>query len=103
MRISKEEAKSIIDSDSYDLILDVRTEEEYKEGHIRGALNYPVEKLMYNLPDYLSAADRSDIILVYCRSGVRSEAADSILENAGFKNVKDFGGIINFNYPDYIV
>lgn len=72
--------------DSHDeIILDVRTPEEFAEGHIPGAV-------LINLYDAdfqnkVNALDRSKPILVYCAAGVRSEKASEILKDSGFKKV----------------
>lgn len=93
--ITAEEAKEIIDTEEV-IILDVRTQEEYKEGHIKNALlipDYELENLAENkLPD------KNKKILVYCRSGNRSESAARLLINMGYTDVHDFGGIISWPY-----
>lgn len=73
-------------------IIDVRTEEEFNEGHIKGAINIPVERIK----EINISTDRE--IIVYCRSGRRSHDAAEILVELGYKNVKDMGGIIDWEY-----
>lgn len=94
-KITAEEAKEIIDLEEV-IILDVRTPQEYEEGHIDGALlipDYDLKSLAEsNLPD------KDEKILVYCRSGNRSKSATNILIDMGYRNVYDFGGIINWPY-----
>jgi len=80
--ISPRQAQTLILNDDNITLLDVRTVEEYKSGHIRGAKLIPVGKLEANL-DKLKA-DRHKKIIVYCRSGNRSVAASRILEKHGF-------------------
>jgi rhodanese-related sulfurtransferase len=80
--ISPKQAQTLILNDDNVTLLDVRTVEEYKSGHIRGAKLIPVGKLEANL-DKLKA-DRHKKIIVYCRSGNRSVAASRILEKHGF-------------------
>ena len=94
-KITAEEAKEMIDTQEV-IILDVRTQEEFKEKHIEGALlipDYELEKLAKSkLPD------KNKKILVYCRSGNRSKSAARLLIDMGYTNVYDFGGIINWPY-----
>jgi rhodanese-related sulfurtransferase len=80
--ISPKQAQTLILNDDNITLLDVRTVEEYKSGHIRGAKLIQVGKLEANL-DKLKA-DRHKKIIVYCRSGNRSVAASRILEKHGF-------------------
>ena len=70
--------------------IDVRTPEEYASGHLSGALNIPLQD-MNNRLDELRALGTS--ITTYCRSGNRSGKAKSLLENAGFTDVTNGGGV----------
>jgi phage shock protein E len=74
------------------LLLDVRTSEEYQEVHLEGALNIPVQELPHRLSDVTS---RAKDVVVYCRSGRRSDVARSILESAGC-NVIDISTMANW-------
>lgn len=67
--------------DDAPLVLDVRTPEEYAAGHVPGAVLIPHDQLA----DRLSELDRDRWVLVYCRSGRRADAAQSVLERAGFE------------------
>ena len=95
-QISQEEAKALMESETDYVILDVRTEEEFAEGYIAGAILIPdyaiKEKAESMLPD------KDQLILVYCRSGRRSKLAASELVTLGYTNVKEFGGIIDWRY-----
>lgn len=75
------------------VVLDVRTAQEYAEGHLPGAVLADV-----NAPDFgtkLAALDRSRPYAVYCRSGNRSQAAVEVMREAGFIQVVDLtGGIL---------
>jgi len=93
-KISAEEAKKMIDSQEV-IIVDVRTQEEYDEGHIENAILIPNESISSE-PSELDNKDA--IILVYCRSGSRSRAASDKLVNLGYKNIYDFGGIIDWPF-----
>ena len=95
-QISGEEAKKIMDSEKGYIIIDARTDEEFKEGHIEGAMLIPEyeigERAEYELPD------KDQLILVYCRSGRRSKIAAQALADLGYTNVKEFGGISDWQY-----
>ena len=95
-QISQEEAKALMESETDYVILDVRTEEEFAEGYIAGAILIPdyaiKEKAESMLPD------KDQLILVYCRSGRRSKLAANELVALGYTNVKEFGGIIDWSY-----
>lgn len=72
------------------VLLDVRTEEEYRRGHISGSRNIPVEKIA-NAENLLH--DKSAPLFVYCQSGARSKKAVSQLKKMGFTDVCNIGGI----------
>ena len=89
--ISQDEAqKMMADQDDY-IIVDVRRQDEYDEGHIPGAVLIPNESIESTHPEALP--DLNQTILVYCRSGNRSKQASEKLANMGYTNVFDFGGI----------
>lgn len=95
-KISGKEAKEMMDNDSTITILDVRTEEEYNAGHIEGAILLPDSEILEKAEATLT--DKSATILIYCRSGRRSALAAADLIKLGYKNVYDFGGIIDWEY-----
>jgi len=95
-KITQEEAKKIIDSGNSYILLDVRTQQEYDEKHIVGARLIPLDRLRERAPKELT--DKDALIMVYCRSGVRSQNASKILIELGYTNVFDIGGIITWNY-----
>ena len=91
-QVAAEEAGSII-KDAKAMLLDVRTQEEFHEGHIKGAKLIPVSEINDRLNELDSMKDRQ--ILVYCRSGRRSNVASKILIKRGFTKVINLkGGII---------
>ena len=94
--ITAEEAKRIMDSEEGYIILDVRTQEEYDEGHIPGAIVISHEEIEEKAEDVLT--DKDQLILVYCRSGRRSKIAAEALVELGYTNIKEFGGIIDWPY-----
>ena len=96
MNITAEEAKEIMDSEEGYIILDVRTREEYDEGHIPGAILIPNTAIEAKAEDVLT--DKNQLILVYCRSGRRSKIAAEALVELGYTNIKEFGGIIDWPY-----
>ena len=75
------------------LLLDVRGADEYAEGHIPGSVNIPLQQLpeKKGLPEDLETP-----MFVYCRSGGRSRRAAAFLEKVGYANVKNIGGIMNW-------
>ena len=96
MNITAEEAKQIMDTETGYIILDVRTQEEYDESHIPGAIVIPNTESEPRAEQELT--DKGQMILVYCRSGRRSKQAAEILVTLGYTNVKEFGGIIDWPY-----
>jgi rhodanese-related sulfurtransferase len=95
-KLSAEEAKKMIDSAKPPVILDVRTEEEFIEKRIDGAVLIPDTEIGVRAPGELP--DKDTVILVYCRSGVRSEKASRELVQMGYSQVYDIGGIIDWPF-----
>ena len=89
--ISSKEAQQMIEEHKDALILDVRTAAEYESGHIPNAVNLSNEDIQAGKVDSLK--DKSQLIMVYCRSGNRSRQAAQKLAELGYTNVVDFGGI----------
>ncbi len=71
-------------------IVDVRTEEEFSEGHYRNALNIPVDQMHARLTEF---GDKNKPVVVYCASGSRSAYAAGILKSAGYRDVVNAGGL----------
>ena len=72
------------------VLLDVRTSEEYRGGHIPGSKNVPLQ----TIGKVTSMAENKDTVLfVYCYSGVRSRQAVGLLQRMGYRNVNNIGGI----------
>ncbi|MBF0988315.1 MAG: rhodanese-like domain-containing protein [Clostridiales bacterium] len=84
----------IMDENKDYVIVDVRTPDEYKEGHIPNAINIPNETI--NETVYNKLKDKNQLILIYCRSGSRSRQAAYKMQKLGYTNLVDFGGIINW-------
>ncbi len=94
--ITAQEAKHIMDTQTGYVILDVRTQEEYDEKHIPGAILIPDYEIKAKAERMLQ--DKDQLILVYCRSGRRSKNAAKELAKMGYTNIKEFGGIIDWPY-----
>lgn len=95
-KITPEQAKEKMDGDSAVIVVDVRTQEEYDQGHIANAVLIPNENITTEKPAELPDLDAE--ILVYCRSGNRSRQAANKLIAMGYTNVYDFGGINSWPY-----
>lgn len=75
------------------ILLDVRTKEEYKDGHIEGSINIPLQSI-YSVQTLITDFDKP--IFVHCLSGARSAQATSVLKSMGYTNVENIGGISSF-------
>lgn len=84
-----EEAKAVEGS----VLLDVRTREEYAEGHVPGSVNLPLDQL--ETIDY----DKLVPLFVYCRSGARSGRGVEFLKKAGYEKAVNIGGIMDYHGP----
>jgi len=93
-KITSDEAKNIMLTEK-PIVVDVRSLEEYNEGHIPNAISVPLETIENEAEAKLKNKD--DLILVYCRSGRRSREAALRLIEKGYTNVIDFGGIQDWN------
>ena len=96
LNITAEEAKKLMDSEEGCIILDVRTREEYDQGHIPGAILIPNTEIEAKAADLLP--DKDQLILVYGRSGRRSKLAAQSLADLGYTNIREFGGILDWPY-----
>ena len=95
-QISQEEAKQIMETTNGYILLDTRTQEEYDQSHIPGALLIPHTEIAQRAAEELP--DKDQVILLYCRSGNRSKQASEVLMELGYTNVKEFGGINTWPY-----
>ena len=96
MNITAQEAKEIMDTQEGYIILDVREQDEFDQGHIPGAILIPYTQIDFKAEDMLPDLDQ--LILVYCRSGRRSKIAADALVELGYTNIKEFGGILDWPY-----
>lgn len=90
--IDAKTALLLLDEDDNVSLLDVRTIEEYKTGHLRDATLIPVQALEDNLG--MLKQDKNKKIIVYCRTGSRSVSASRILQSNGFTPLNVKGGLI---------
>ena len=88
------EKDEILNNNSNAMLIDVRTEEEYNEGHIERAINIPYDKVVESLDTY-GILNFDVPLIVYCKSGGRSSMAAEALVDAGYKNVYDLGAMSN--------
>ena len=95
-QVNAEEAKAMMDQEDDYVILDVRTQEEYEEGHIPNAVLLPDYEVEDKAEQIL--LDKEQTIFVYCRSGNRSKSASEILVSLGYSNVIEFGGVNDWPY-----
>ena len=93
-KITSDEAKNIMSTQKA-IVVDVRSLEEYNEGHIPNAISVPLETIENEAE--IKLKNKDDLILVYCRSGRRSREAALKLIEKGYTNVIDFGGIQDWN------
>lgn len=96
--ISYEEVNGIIENYEnleHVYIIDVREEDEYEEGHLINSYNIPLSRLEDINNENISKDAK---IIIYCRSGNRSKTAQEKLNNMGYTNVYDMGGITNWPY-----
>jgi rhodanese-related sulfurtransferase len=95
MKIPAEQAKAIMGGRKPHIIIDVRTEEEFREKHIEGAIHIPHTEISTR---GAQLTDKSTIVLVYCKNGGRSASAAKEFIKLGYVNVYDLGGINDWPY-----
>lgn len=95
-KLTAEQAYERIESGDEIVLVDVRRQDEYDQGHIEGSILISNESIGTKQPTELPDLDAE--ILVYCRSGNRSAQAAEKLVEMGYTNVSDFGGIIDWPY-----
>ena len=98
-QIDGQSALDMMNNETDYIIIDVRTESEYQQGHIKNAINIPNESIDESVSEILTNKDQ--LLLVYCRSGNRSKQASEKLAKLGYSNIYEFGGI--FDFPGEIV
>ena len=75
------------------ILLDVRTPEEYSQGHIKGSRNLPLQEIT-KVEEVLE--DKDAPLYLYCQSGARSRRAAGFLEKIGYTNVRNIGGLAGY-------
>ena len=93
-QITMLEAVKMMETEKNYIILDVRRADEFAEGHIPGAINVPNEEI--GTAEIAKLPNKSQLILVYCRSGRRSKEASEKLVKLGYTNIVEFGGILDW-------
>ena len=93
--ISMQEAKQRFVSETGYIILDVRHDYEYAEGHIPGAIL--IDNDLINADTVGSLPQKNQLIFVYCRSGRRSKEAAQKLVDLGYTNIVEIGGILDWD------
>ena len=93
-QISMSEAVKMMETEKNYIILDVRRADEFAAGHIPGAINVANEVI--GTEEIPALPDKSQLILVYCRSGRRSKEASEKLVKLGYTNIVEFGGILDW-------
>ena len=96
INITPDDAKKIMDSTEDYVLLDVREKDEYDAGHIPGAILIPHGEIKEKAESIITNKDVQ--LLVYCRSGRRSKIAAEALLELGYTNIKEFGGITDWEY-----
>jgi phage shock protein E len=77
--------RNLIESGAF--LVDVRTPEEFAEGHVNASVNIPLDQVMNRLDEFRNKSH----VIVFCRSGARSGMAKSLLNQAGIENVSNGG------------
>lgn len=94
---SHEEAKRMLDAHPEALILDVREEEEYYAGHLDGAELLTLDTINEETAAFVIPS-KDTKLLVYCKTGRRSMLAARILQNLGYTDVYNLGGLLGWPY-----
>lgn len=94
-QLSMYKALSQMEKESNYILLDVRTFEEYHDGHIPGAINIANESIRTD--EISELPDKNQRIYVYCRSGNRSKQAARKLVKLGYTDIVEIGGIMDYH------
>lgn len=92
--ISQDDAQRIIKANPDAIIVDVRTPEEFDKKHIPHALLVPIEEL--KAENFSKLSNKNATLLIYCWTGRRAEDSAKILVEHGYKNVYEFGGLVDW-------
>lgn len=94
--LSQDKAYTQLQNDSTIKLIDVRTKDEYREGHVKGSINIPLNTLPQKFQSALPKTDQT--IFVICLSGARAADATSYLKKVGYTNVHNIGGVATWKY-----
>ena len=89
-----EKGLAVFKDTSNAVLIDVRTQDEYAEGHIPGSINVPLSSLGNDIYDVVPEMDAP--VFLYCRSGRRSLQAAVTLRELGYDNATSIGGIVDY-------
>lgn len=95
-KITPQKAKQMMDANGDFYLVDVRCEDEYEQGHIKGALLIPLCELRCKAAKIIP--NKTKLVLVYCRSGARSAQGAYNLSTMGYVKICDLGGILSWPY-----
>ena len=96
-KVNADTAKSMMEADPRTVVVDVRSEEEYEEGHVPRSISIPLGEIPLRAGQ--AFPDRDAKIFVYCGSGFQSKIASLVLIKMGYQNVLDLGSIQDWHYP----
>lgn len=94
--LSQDKAYEQLQNDPNIKLIDVRTKEEFKEGHVKGSVNIPLDTLPNRFQSALPKKDQT--IFVICLSGGRASDATAYLKRVGYTNVHNIGGVGSWKY-----
>ncbi len=94
--LSQEDAHSQIESGENIVIIDVRSPQEFRSGHIKNAINLPMENVLQQIDKVVENKDQK--IFVNCLSGARSKASVDMIISKGYTNVHNIGGVSTWKY-----
>ncbi len=95
-KLSQDEANRQIESGENIVVIDVRAPHEFTNGHIKNAINVPMQDILQKIESVV--ADKDQKIFVNCLSGGRSKASVDMITAKGYTNVYDIGGISTWKY-----
>ena len=90
IEITPKEARKNIEAGLYDYIIDVRSDEEWSEGHLPNSIHMPIGTIVTELPKRIP--DKNARILFICKKGIRANAVTVIADKLGYKNIQSMVG-----------
>jgi rhodanese-related sulfurtransferase len=95
-QLNQDKAYAQLQEDKTILLVDVRTKEEFRDGHIKNAVNIPLNTLAQRVSGMLPHKDQR--IFVVCLSGARAAEATDYLKKSGYLKVENIGGVGSWKY-----